>query len=141
MTLEELVDLNGHIALIDADVRGTSKSETELVAVWRIGKRADYHRSEKADDKRLHIIQLPIHCRDDGAASYQFGQVMKNIPKELRKLEVMSWSCGHEYPAPPGCHDYQHLRVDLLSDEYVRLMAKQSRARELQAADDRQLSA
>jgi len=136
MTLEELMETNGHIARADVTVRGTKESEYQRVSEWRIGARADYYRCDRAEDKTLHIIQKPIHCRDDGAESYQYGQIMKNVPKELRQLEVTSWDLSYEHPAPQGCHDFKHLRCDVRSDEYVRLLERQTRAKQAQAKDE-----
>lgn len=133
MTLEELMETNGHIARADVTVRGTKDSEYQRVSEWRIGARADYYRCDRAEDKTLHIIQKPIHCQDDGAANYQFGQVMKNVPKALRGLEVMSWNLSTEIPHPQGCHDFKHLRCDVRSDEYVRLLERQTRAKQAEA--------
>lgn len=124
MTLGELVETCGHIGLIEATVRGTIRSETERVCEYRIGARAeyypgDYHRGTNGKpDATVFVIQKPIHVRDAGAASYEFGQVMKNIPAKLRNLTVTLWSCCREYGAPwnRAGTDSLHLRCDLRAD-------------------------
>lgn len=137
MTLAELVETNGHISLIRATVRGTAQSEYQYVSEYRVGTRAEYFRGDirGADkdgcsiyDSRIKLVNKPIHVRDDGAASYEFGQIMKNIPKEIARLEVSRWRCHTEY----GCNWHNgergdELTCDIVSDEFVRLMAKQKK--------------
>lgn len=132
MTIEELMTTNGHISLLIATIRGDRKNETVRVSEYRVGARADLFPSERGVcPEWLHIIQKPIHVRDDGAASYQFGQVMKNVPKMLRDLTVTGWRTIKEFGTRI---DGDELYVDLRSDEVARLMAKQ-KAREEQEAD------
>ena len=132
MTLSELVETCGHIGLIEATVRGTAESEYQRVCEYRIGARADYYPGDyrgEQPDPTVHVIQKPIHVRDDGASSFEFGQVMKNIPIKLGKLEVTLWTCHPEF-----CRDGWkngerplHLRCDLLSEEW----SKKNRRKEL----------
>lgn len=129
MTLSELVETCGHIGLIEATVRGTAQNECQRVCEYRIGARAeyypgDYHRGPNNEpDPTVHVIQKPIHVRDAGASSFEFGQVMKNIPIKLLKMQVTYWTCGTEYVDRAfwtcGERPY-HLRCDLLSPEVKR---------------------
>ena len=134
MTLSELVETCGHISLITATVRGTKTNEYQRVCEYRIGSRAEYYPGDyrsgltNEPDSTVHLIQKPIHCRDDGAASYEFGQVMKHIPIKIGKLEVTRWTCGYEVPMPwsNGERPY-HLRCDLLSEEWTGKRAEARR--------------
>lgn len=127
MTLSELVETCGHIGLITATVRGTKHSEYERASEYRIGSRAEYYpgdyRRAGEPDPTVHIIQKPVHVRDAGASSCEFGQVMKNIPIKLLKMQVTYWTCGTEYVDRAfwtcGERPY-HLRCDLLSPEAKR---------------------
>ena len=131
MTLSELVETCGHIGLITATVRGTKTSESQRVCEYRIGVRAKYYPGDYRSDRdgnhdpTVHLIQKPIHCRDDGAACYEFGQIMKNIPIKLLRAQVTRWSCETEYPMPWswGERPY-HLRCDLLSEEWSAVKKK-----------------
>lgn len=146
MTLAELVETNGHISLITATVRGTAQSEYQYVAQYRVGMRAKYFRGDikGADengcsiyDKRITLVNKPIHVRDNGAASYEFGQIMKNIPKEIAKLKVSLWSCHREYGCDWSCGEKpDELVCDLVSDEFVRLMAKQRKIYAIKASGE-----
>ena len=127
MTLSELVETCGHISLITATVRGTKTNEYQRVCEYRIGPRAEYYPGDyrsgltNEPDPTVHLIQKPIHCRDDGAASCEFGQVMKHIPIKIGKLEVTRWTCGYEVPMPWNCGERPyHLRCDLLSEEWTK---------------------
>ena len=128
MTLAELVETCGHISLITATVRGTKTNEYERVCEYRIGSRAEYYPGDyrrgpgQEPDPTVHLIQKPIHVRDDGAASYEFGQVMKHLPIKIRNLPVTLWSCHREYGVPWGGagDDPLHLRCDLLSEEWAK---------------------
>lgn len=118
MTLSELVETCGHISLITATVRGTKTNEYERVCEYRIGSRAG---RDNEPDQTVHLIQKPIHCRDDGAASFEFGQIMKHLPIKIRNLQVTRWTCGYEYPMPWSCGERPyHLRCDLLSEEWSK---------------------
>lgn len=135
MTLSELVETCGHISLITATVRGTKTNEYQRVCEYRIGPRAeyfpgDYHRGPNNEpDPTVKLIQKPIHVRDDGAASYEYGQIMKNIPIKLLKMQVMLWTCGYEIPMPwPNGERPYELRCDLLSEEW----SKKNERKELQ---------
>ena len=101
MTLAELVRTNGHIGLIEAEIRGDERGESWLVTKYRIGARAEYYPSEYdggvPNENAVHLVQKPIHVRDAGASSFEFGQVMQNIPKEIANLGVMGWSCRTEF--------------------------------------------
>jgi hypothetical protein len=127
MTLAELVETNGHISLITATVRGTKTNEYERVCEYRIGSRAEYYPGDyrsgrdNEPDQTVHLIQKPIHCRDDGAASFEFGQIMKHLPIKIRNLQVTRWTCGYEIPMPWSCGERpHHLRCDLLSEEWSK---------------------
>lgn len=136
MTLGELVETCGHIGLIEATVRGTSKSEYERVCEYRIGARADYYPGDyratwpnTQPDPTIHLIQKPIHVRDAGAASNEFGQIMKNIPTKIRNLQVMLWTIRKEYGAPwnRAGTDSLHLRCDLRSEAWVKKLEQTSK--------------
>ena len=127
MTLAELVETCGHISLITATVRGTKTNEYERVCEYRIGSRAEYYPGDyrsgrdNEPDQTVHLIQKPIHVRDDGASSFEFGQVMKHLPIKIRNLPVTRWTCGYEYPMPWSCGERPyHLRCDLLSAEWAK---------------------
>lgn len=129
MTLTELVETNGRITLITATKRGTKFNEYERVCEYRIGSRAkyypgDFQRGHNGEpDPTVHLIQKPIHVRDDGAASFEIGQIMRHIPIKLRSLLILRWSCHKEYDVPWRCtggDDPLHLRCDLLSEEWTK---------------------
>ena len=128
MTLSELVETNGHIGVIEATVRGTKQNEHLRVCEYRIGARATYypgdyrHGANAEPDPTVHVIQNPIHVRDDGASCCEFGQIMKNIPIKIRGLEVVRWSCRNEYLGEMNWWGERpiHLTCDLLSEEWTK---------------------
>ena len=135
MILEELVETNGHIGLIEADVRGTDQSESELLCTYRVGPRAGYYQCdgdvENYSPLRHHsvyIINDPIHVRDNGASSFQFGAITRNIPREIRRLEVTHWNLSTEYGAPSGNSEMKHLSCDLRATDTLRKSEMKKRA-------------
>lgn len=127
MTLLELCETNGHIVLMDISVRD---EKLRLQHTYRIGQ--DAHLFEVDDANRTTVLNRPLHVQQDGASSSTFGFVTKNLPKELRKMEVSYWYASHAFCKITDAID---LRVDVISGKNAEQLKVDAR-REAEADQD-----
>ena len=130
MTLLELCDTNGHVSLLNVYVRD---EKSVLLHTYRIGPRAKLWMADRP--KSTTIIEKPLHVQDAGASNFEFGLVKKNIPKQLRDMEVTYWRSTKEYPA--SITDAIELSVDVAANKTEEQMKQvTAEVREAEANPD-----